>query len=123
MGRNKDLFKNTSYVVVGSIGAKIVGFLMLPLYTRWLSPSDYGITDVIDLLVTLCHSRQCQGSQQQNDEYLFHIHLPYNIIKLIHSYDFPASVIVNGLAGPIRHDNNEGSGLKHSQIAALTITD
>lgn len=48
MSRNKELAKNTSYVVIGSIGAKLVSFLMLPLYTSWLSPSDYGLTDIID---------------------------------------------------------------------------
>jgi len=47
MGRNKELAKNTSFVVIGSIGSKLMGFIMLPLYTRWLSPTDYGITDII----------------------------------------------------------------------------
>lgn len=48
MSRNKELVKNASYVVIGSIGAKLVAFLMLPLYTSWLSPEDYGVTDIID---------------------------------------------------------------------------
>ena len=41
------LFKNSYYIFFGSIGSKVITFLMLPLYTKWLNPSDYGISDLI----------------------------------------------------------------------------
>lgn len=53
MGRNKDLAKNTAYVAIGSFGGSLIGFLMLPLYTRWLSPADYGVTDIISTYSSL----------------------------------------------------------------------
>lgn len=34
---------NTIYYSIGEIVPKIIGFIMLPIYTRYLSPSDYGI--------------------------------------------------------------------------------
>lgn len=53
MGRNKTLLKNTSFVVIGSIGSKLMGFIMLPLYTKWMSPGEFGITDIISTYALL----------------------------------------------------------------------
>lgn len=48
MNRNKDLLINTIYFFIGSLGAKVINFVLLPLYTLWLSPSDYGVVDLIN---------------------------------------------------------------------------
>ena len=48
MSRNKDLIKNTFYVFVGNLGAKVINFILLPLYTLWLSPADYGVVDLVN---------------------------------------------------------------------------
>lgn len=53
MGRNKQLVKNISFIVVGNIGSKLMGFFMLPLYTRWLSPEDFGTVDMISVYALL----------------------------------------------------------------------
>ncbi len=53
MSRNKDLVKNTTFITIGSLGGSLVGFLMLPLYTRWLTPADYGVTDIISTYSSL----------------------------------------------------------------------
>lgn len=41
------LFKNIGLFTIGSFGAKIVSFLMLPLYTAILSTADYGTVDLL----------------------------------------------------------------------------
>jgi len=51
--RASRLGKNTLYVFIGNLGAKVIGLLMLPFYTKWLSVEDYGITDIITVYVTL----------------------------------------------------------------------
>lgn len=63
MSKYSRLGKNTILVFVGNIGSKLIGFLMLPFYTKWLSVSDYGTTDMIGIyvsfllgIVTLCLS-------------------------------------------------------------------
>lgn len=53
MGKYKRFGRNTIYVLLGNISAKGIGFVMLPLYTRWLSVEDYGISDIITVYVTL----------------------------------------------------------------------
>jgi O-antigen/teichoic acid export membrane protein len=47
------LGKNTVLVFIGNAGAKLIGLLMLPFYTRWLSVEDYGTTDIINVYVSL----------------------------------------------------------------------
>lgn len=53
MGRNKKLAKNTGFIFIGNMGAKLMSFFMLPLYTQWLSPADYGMTDIINTYAML----------------------------------------------------------------------
>jgi O-antigen/teichoic acid export membrane protein len=53
MGKYSRLGKNTLLVFIGNTGAKLITFLMLPFYTRWLSVEDYGITDIINVYVSL----------------------------------------------------------------------
>lgn len=56
MGKYKTLGQNTLYSFIGAFGTKMIGFLMLPFYTKWLSPSDYGTTDLITVYASLLTS-------------------------------------------------------------------
>ena len=49
----KQLGKNTVLVFLGGVSSKLVGFIMLPLYTRWLSVEEYGLADVLTVYATL----------------------------------------------------------------------
>ncbi|MDR1865459.1 MAG: polysaccharide biosynthesis C-terminal domain-containing protein [Bacteroidales bacterium] len=53
MGRYRRLGKNTLLVFTGSAGARLIGLLMLPFYTHWLSVEDYGTADLIGVYVSL----------------------------------------------------------------------
>ncbi len=53
MSRERSLFKNTIIIFIGKICTQFVSFLLLPLYTGFLSTKDYGIVDLITTLVTL----------------------------------------------------------------------
>ena len=52
MGKYSRLGKNTAIVFMGNVGGKVISLLMLPFYTRWLSVSDYGLTDIISVYAT-----------------------------------------------------------------------
>ncbi len=45
----KFLLKHSSIYGIGSILSRIVGFALLPLYTRYLTPTDYGILELVDI--------------------------------------------------------------------------
>ena len=49
----KDLSKNTIVFTIGSFGAKIISFLLVPLYTYVLSTSEYGTLDIVTTTVQL----------------------------------------------------------------------
>lgn len=52
-GREKDLFKNTVIISIGTICTKLITFFLLPLYTGVLSTTEYGLVDLLNTLVTL----------------------------------------------------------------------
>ena len=41
------LVKNSSIYTVVSVLQKAIGFFLLPLYTRYLMPADYGVVSVV----------------------------------------------------------------------------
>lgn len=45
----KKISKHTLLYSLGGIVSRMVGFLMIPLYTHYLTPSDYGIIELLDL--------------------------------------------------------------------------
>lgn len=53
MSKYSRLGKNAILIFVGNAGSKLIGLLMLPFYTRWLSVSDYGTADIITVYASL----------------------------------------------------------------------
>ena len=49
----KSLFKHGTIYSAGGVLGKAVGFLMIPFYTHYLSPADYGTLELLDLSVML----------------------------------------------------------------------
>lgn len=49
----KKLLKHSSIYGFGSILGKAVGFFMIPIYTHYLTPLDYGVFELLDLTVTI----------------------------------------------------------------------
>ena len=52
MEKGKKLIKNSIIVLIGTILTKCLNFIMAPLFTRWLSPEDYGMFDLIVMYST-----------------------------------------------------------------------
>lgn len=53
MEREKQLVSHTILYAIANFGSSIISFLMLPIYTRYFSPSDFGTWDVVTTTVTL----------------------------------------------------------------------
>ena len=49
----KRLGKNTVLVFIGNAGSKLIGLLLLPFYTKYLSPEEFGITDMIAVYASI----------------------------------------------------------------------
>lgn len=56
MNEIKKLTKSTIIYFLGTVGTKLVSFLLLPLYTSYLSPTDYGTYDLNITYATLFSS-------------------------------------------------------------------
>lgn len=49
----KTIVKGSSVYVVGDLIRRSISFLLLPFYTRFLSPSDYGLLEILDLAIMI----------------------------------------------------------------------
>jgi len=49
----RDSFKHTSIYTIGNVASKAVGLIMIPVYTHFLTPREYGIMDILDLSIIL----------------------------------------------------------------------
>ncbi|WP_424475225.1 oligosaccharide flippase family protein [Oceanobacillus kimchii] len=53
MNKTTKLLKNSLIFAIGNLGSKIIIFLIVPLYTYYLSTEEYGTVDLITVLVNL----------------------------------------------------------------------
>lgn len=53
MSKEGKLVKNTIIYAVGNLGSKLIAFLLLPIYTKYLLTSEYGYFDLIVNTVSL----------------------------------------------------------------------
>jgi O-antigen/teichoic acid export membrane protein len=49
----RKLLKHASIYGAGNVLGKVVGFFMIPFYTHYLTPADYGSLELLDLSLTL----------------------------------------------------------------------
>lgn len=50
MSKLKKLFSNTAIIAVGTFGSKLLVFLLMPLYTAWLTTEQFGTAEMITSL-------------------------------------------------------------------------
>ena len=53
MGKYKRLLSDTIIFAIGSLGTKLILFFLVPLYTNFLTPEQYGIIELINTIVDL----------------------------------------------------------------------
>ena len=51
--RSSSFISHAATYAVGNIARRLVGFLMLPIYTRYLSPADYGVIGLLTFALSL----------------------------------------------------------------------
>ena len=61
MSKYKELLGNIGLLTISNLGSKVLSFLLVPLYTSYLSTGDYGIFDnyttaisLVAPILTLC---------------------------------------------------------------------
>jgi O-antigen/teichoic acid export membrane protein len=51
--KSRSFVSHTATYAIGNIVRRLVGFAMLPIYTRFLSPADYGVIGLLTLVLSL----------------------------------------------------------------------
>jgi O-antigen/teichoic acid export membrane protein len=53
MNKNKELVKNTIIIFIGKACTQFITILLLPLYTKYLISSEFGIVDLVITYISL----------------------------------------------------------------------
>lgn len=53
MNKTKKILKTTFIYFIGNVSSKLLAFLLIPLYTSYISTSDYGTYDIIVSIISL----------------------------------------------------------------------
>lgn len=53
MDKNKSLIKNTMILFIGKFCTQFLSFFLVPLYTHFLTPNDYGYIDLVQTYILL----------------------------------------------------------------------
>ncbi len=61
MSRFKKLISNTVVIGIGTFASKLLVFLLMPLYTAWLSTSDFGAAELITSVANFLIPIACVG--------------------------------------------------------------
>jgi len=68
---HRDILKHSAIYGVGQILTRLASFVMLPLYTHWLTPADYGTIAILDLTAGLLALLVGSGMLQAMSRYHF----------------------------------------------------
>ena len=67
----KDLIKHSAIYGFGQVLSKMASFLLLPIYTRYLTPADYGVIALLDFVSTILAIMIGAGMAQAVTRYHF----------------------------------------------------
>jgi len=67
----KDLIKHSAIYGLGQVLSKGASFLLLPIYTRYLTPADYGVMAILDFVATILSILVGAGMAQAVTRYHF----------------------------------------------------
>src|SRR2546430_1381517 len=62
--RLKELLRHSAIYGLGSIVSRVLAVLLLPLYTRYLSPTDYGLIETLIALSAVLTALVAQGMKR-----------------------------------------------------------
>ena len=89
----KSLLKHGGIYGLGRILSRAVGFLMIPVYTRRLTPEDYGVIELIDLFLTVLGLMVANGVNSS----IFKFYYQYEDAKDKHRVVSTALLTVTGI--------------------------
>ncbi len=53
MSSNREIVRHSAIYALGQFVARLSSFLLLPVYTSYLTPADYGVIAIVDLTMAV----------------------------------------------------------------------
>ena len=103
LARLRELLRHSAVYGLGSIVARVLGVLLLPLYTRYLSPADYGLIETLVALAAVLSALVAQAMKSAFFRFYFDSAEPEHRLLVVRTtfwYVLAAStaVLVAGVA-------------------------
>ncbi len=67
----RSIVKGTSIYTLGSVLIKASGFLLIPVYTRYLTPDDYGVMSIVAVIVAILTAILSMGMFQAQTRFYY----------------------------------------------------
>ena len=67
----RSIIKGTSIYTLGSVLIKASGFLLIPVYTRYLTPDDYGVMSIVAVIVAILTAVLSMGMFQAQTRFYY----------------------------------------------------
>ncbi|MFL6020291.1 MAG: lipopolysaccharide biosynthesis protein [Gaiellaceae bacterium] len=97
LARLRELFRHSAIYGLGSIVARVLAVLLLPLYTRYLSPSDYGLIETLVALSAVLTALVAQAMKSAFFRFYFdseELERRLLVVRTAFWYVFAASTLV-----------------------------
>jgi O-antigen/teichoic acid export membrane protein len=67
----RSIVKGTSIFTAGQVLIKATGFLLIPIYTKYLSTEDYGVIGIVGVIVTILVAALSLGTPQAQTRFYY----------------------------------------------------
>ena len=121
---NRSFLQNTSIYLSATVITTAITFITLPIYTRYLSPADFGILALFLMLGTVCASILSIGLQSASYRYYFKLKKNPEEYKIYNSTNliFLCTVFLLAGLGIYRFANWISAALLNNTITGYIVT-
>lgn len=67
----RSIVKGTSIYTAGQVLTRASGFILIPIYTKFLTTDDYGIIGIVNVVVTIMAAMLCMGTFQTQTRFFY----------------------------------------------------
>lgn len=107
----RSIIKGSSVYTAGSFFMRATGVLLIPIYTRFLTPHDYGILGVLNVVITLMSALLSLGLYQAQTRYYHEFHedkqrvgeMLFSVNVLMVGVAFAVCAVLTAFGKPLFH--------------------
>jgi len=105
----RSIVKGTTIYTAGQLLIKASGFILIPIYTRFLTTDDYGVIGIVSVVVAIMTAALSLGTRQAQTRFYYDHHddklrvgrLLFSINVLLMAVALSACVLLSAFGKPL----------------------